>query len=124
MREKRTFDLEDRFIDFVLLIDEIVESLPNTKLGNYLAGQMIRSGTSPALNYGEAMGAESRKDFIHKMKIILKELRETFVCIKIIKKKNWISPDSKIETIYSENNELIAISVKSIQTAKSNLTKK
>lgn len=124
MKEKRTFDLEERFIDFVLLIDEIVESLPNTKLGNYLAGQMIRSGTAPALNYGEAMGAESRKDFIHKMKIIQKELRETFVCIKIIKKKNWISPVSKIKTVFNENNELIAISVKSIQTAKSNLLKK
>jgi len=123
MQEKRTFDLEERFIEFVLMVDEIVEALPNTKLGNYLAGQLIRSGTAPALNYGEALGAESRKDFIHKMKIILKELRETFVCIKIIKKKNWITPVSKIEAVFNENNELIAISVKSIQTAKSNLTK-
>jgi four helix bundle protein len=123
MQEKRIFDLEERFIEFVLMVDEIVEALPTTKLGNYLAGQMIRSGTAPALNYGEAMGAESRKDFIHKMKVILKELRETFVCIKIIKKKNWITPVSKIETVFNENNELIAISVKSIQTAKSNLTK-
>lgn len=71
MMTERTFDLEDRLIEFVLNIDEIVELLPNTRLGNYLAGQMIRSGTSPALNYGEAMAAESRNDFIHKMKIIL-----------------------------------------------------
>lgn len=108
----------------MLKIDEIVELLPNTRLGNYLAGQMIRSGASPALNYGEAMAAESRKDFIHKMKIIHKELRETFVCLKIIKRKPLIEPSSKIEIIYNENNELIAIFVKSIQTAKRNLEKK
>lgn len=123
MKEIKTFDLEDRLIDFVLKIEETVESLPNTRLGSYLAGQMIRSGTSPALNYGEAMAAESRNDFIHKMKIILKELRETFICLKIIKKKPLIEPYSKIEIVYKENNELIAIFVKSIQTAKSNLKK-
>jgi len=62
MNDKKS-DLEDRLIDFVLNIDDIVEKLPNTRLGNYIAGQMIRSGTSPALNYGEAMGAESINDF-------------------------------------------------------------
>jgi len=124
LKKERTFDLEDRLIEFVLKIDQIVESLPNTRLGNYLAGQMIRSGSAPALNYGEAMAAESRNDFIHKMKVILKELRETFVCLKIIKRKPLIEPYSKIEPVYIENNELIAIFVKSIQTAKSNLVKK
>jgi len=124
MKKERAFDLEDRLIEFVLKIDQIVESLPNTRLGNYLAGQMIRSGSAPALNYGEAMAAESRNDFIHKMKVILKELRETFVCLKIIKRKPLIEPYSKIEPVYIENNELIAIFVKSIQTAKSNLVKK
>jgi len=124
MKKERTFDLEDRLIEFVLKTDQIVESLPNTRLGNYLAGQMIRSGSAPALNYGEAMAAESRNDFIHKMKVILKELRETFVCLKIIKRKPLIEPYSIIEPVYIENNELIAIFVKSIQTAKSNLVKK
>jgi four helix bundle protein len=84
---KRVFDLEDRLIDFVLLIDKIIESLPNTRLANHLANQMVRSSTSPALNYGEAQSAESTKDFVHKLKVILKELRETRVCLKIIYKK-------------------------------------
>jgi hypothetical protein len=71
----RKFDLEDRLVNYSILIIEVVEMLPNTRAGNHLAGQLIRSGTSPALNYGEAQGAESRSDFIHKMKISLKELR-------------------------------------------------
>ena len=71
------YDLEERLIDFVLFIDEIIEQLPNVRLANHLAGQIVRSGTSPALNYGEAQSAESQKDFVHKMQIVLKELRET-----------------------------------------------
>ena len=88
---KRQFDLEDRLIDFALLVDEIIEKLPNTKLGNHIAGQLTRSSTSPALNYGEAQSAESTKDFVHKLKIILKELRETRVCLKIIMKKPLVA---------------------------------
>ena len=118
------YDLEDRLIDFVLIVDNIVEKLPETRLGRHIAGQMIRSGTSPALNYGEAMAAESRKDFIHKMKVILKELRETFVCLKIIKRKPLITPIADVESTYKENNELISIFVKSIQTANRNKLKK
>jgi four helix bundle protein len=120
----RKFDLEDRLIDFALAISDIVEMLPGTRLGNQIAGQLIRSGTSPALNYGEAMSAESTNDFIHKMKIILKELRESFVCLKIIKRKPLIKPFEPYEPTYTENNELIAIFVKSIQTAKTNQLKK
>jgi len=77
------YDLEDRLIEFSLMIIEIVEELPNTKAGNHLGGQVLRSGTSPALNYAEAQSAESKNDFIHKMKICLKELRETFVALKL-----------------------------------------
>ncbi|RLD89536.1 MAG: four helix bundle protein [Bacteroidetes bacterium] len=122
MTEKK-YDLEDRLIDFVIQIDDIIEKLPNTRLANYLAGQMIRSGTSPALNYGEAQGAESTNDFIHKLKIILKELRETFVCLKIIKRKPLIEPNDDLENTYIENNELISIFVSSIKTAKRNKNK-
>ncbi len=122
MTEKK-YDLEDRLIDFVIQIDDIIEKLPNTRLGNYLAGQMIRSGTSPALNYGEAQGAESTNDFIHKLTIILKELRETFVCLKIIKRKPLIEPNDDLENTYIENNELISIFVSSIKTAKRNKNK-
>jgi len=89
-------------------------------LANHLAGQMVRSGTSPALNYGEAQSVDSQKDFIHKMKVILKELRETKISLKIITRKKYL--DKKLVlTVLNENEELIAIFAKSIITAKSKL---
>ena len=78
------YDLEERLIQFALLIIDIVEMLPNTRAGNHIAGQLICSGTSPAFNYAEAQVAESRDDFIHKMKICLKELKETHIAVQII----------------------------------------
>lgn len=77
----KKYDLEERLIQFALLIIDIVEMLPNTRAGNHIAGQLIRSGTSSAFNYGEAQVAESRDDFIHKMKICLKELKETHIAV-------------------------------------------
>ena len=74
-------------IDFAVRIINVIEALPNTKVGNHIGGQLLRSGTSPAPNYGEAQSAESRKDFIHKMKIALKELRETLIWLRIIERK-------------------------------------
>jgi four helix bundle protein len=115
----RKFDLEDRLIDFALMVNNIVEELPHTKLGNHIAGQIVRCGTSSALNYGEAQSAESPNDFIHKLKIILKELRETRVCLKIIIRKPLL-PRAEVEKVLQENNELIAIFLKSIETAKKN----
>jgi four helix bundle protein len=97
------FDLEERLIDFATKVDEIVEALPANRLGNYISGQLIRSGCSPALNYGEAQAAESRSDFIHKMKIILKELRESLVSLKIIERKGFLS----IEKISGVKNSVI-----------------
>lgn len=117
--EKRVFDLEDRLIDFALLIDEIIESLPNTRLANHMANQMVRASTSPALNYGEAQSAESSRDFIHKLKVILKELRETRVCLKIIIKKPLLEKE-KVSNAIDENNQLLAIFLKSIETASKN----
>ena len=113
------WDLEDRLIDFAILIIDISESLPNTKAGNHLAGQIIRSGTSPALNYGEAQDAESNQDFIHKIKIILKELRETFVALKIIKKAELYKNEDKLKITLKENDELIEIFVATVKTARS-----
>ena len=75
----RVYDLEDRLIEFAARVIDVVEALPNTRAGNYIAGQLIRCGLAPALLYGEAQSAESRDDFVHKMKIILKELKETRV---------------------------------------------
>ncbi|QEC75510.1 four helix bundle protein [Mucilaginibacter ginsenosidivorax] len=113
------YDLEERLIDFAVLIADIVEALPNTRLGNYIAGQLVRSGCSPALNYGEAQSAESRNDFIHKMKVILKELRESMISLKIIKRRGMHNVENTAIAI-NECNQLTAIFVKSIETAKKN----
>jgi len=115
------FDLEERLIKFAVLIVEISESMPNSYAGKHLSEQLLRSGTSPALNYGEAQSGESRKDFIHKIKIALKELRETFVCLKIILRSNLHKSEEKINEALKENNELISIFVKSAETAQKNL---
>jgi four helix bundle protein len=117
------YDLEDRLIDFAVRIIALLESLPRTKVGKHVGGQLLRSGTSPASNYGEAQGAESRSDFIHKMKICLKELRETRVWLKIIDKTKLIRPELKLKQLVEENNQLISIFVASIKTAKENKMK-
>jgi len=121
--EKDKNDLEERLIKFAVLIIEIAEGLPKTFAGNHLAGQLIRSGTSPALNYGEASSAESRKDFVHKIKIVLKELKETRVALKIVKLANMYPELSKLEFAMQEINELIAIFITSVNTAIKNLDK-
>jgi four helix bundle protein len=117
------FNLEERLINFTVLIIEIASSIPKTRAGTHLSGQIIRSGTSVSLNYGEAQSGESRKDFVHKMKIVLKELRETFVCLKIIYKTKLYKSIRLIEKALKENNELISIFVKSVETAQKNMSK-
>ena len=117
------FDLEERLIDFSVLIIEMATSMQKNTAGSHLLSQIIRSGTSCALNYGEAQSAESRKDFIHKMKISLKELRESFICLKIIYKANLTSAKQKLEKALKENDELISIFVKSVETAQKNINK-
>jgi four helix bundle protein len=115
------FDLEDRLVEFSCRIIELVEALPSTRAGNYIAAQLIRCGLAPALLYGEEQGAESRADFIHKMKICLKELKETRVCLKVISKAKMIMSFERLNSIKSENEQLISIIAKSIETAKKNL---
>ncbi|SRR5258706_3418724 len=107
--------LEERLIDFAVLIIESVHRLPDNRIANHLGGQLLRSGTSPALNYGEALGAESRKDFVHKLGVILKELRESHNCLRILSKVNYVKRD---DASLVECNELISIFVKSINTTK------
>ena len=113
------YDLEERLVDFAVRIIDIVESLPRTRAGNHLAAQLVRSGTSPALNYGEAQSAESRNDFVHKLKIILKELRETKICLSIIDRKKISRMQSVLPDTAGECRQLIAIFAKSILTVES-----
>ncbi len=116
------FDLQDRLIDFSVELIKILDQLPNSVIGKYLKGQLTRSGTSPALNYAEACDAESRKDFIHKIKIVLKELRETFVGITIIRRLDLLDL-KQVSYLLKECDELIAILKQSHTTAKVNLEK-
>ncbi len=92
-------DIEDRLVDFAVRILKLCEALPTKMVGaTHIRGQLVRSGTSPAPNYGEARGAESQKDFVHKLKIVLKELNESRVWLKIIARAQ-ILPDSKLREI-------------------------
>ena len=116
--EEKVHDLEERLIDFAVRIIRMIEDLPNTRVGNHIAGQLLRCGTSPAPNYGEAQGAESRADFIHKMRVCLKELRETRVWLLMIVRATRIKSSSKLDPLIQETNELISIFVTSIRTAK------
>jgi len=121
-QQDKKFDLEDRLVDFAVRVIRVVEALPEARAAKHIAGQLVRSGTSPAPNYGEAQAAESRKDFIHKMKVALKELRETNVWLKIIERAGYCDAERMCD-LKSECNQLIAIFVKSVETANKNLTK-
>jgi four helix bundle protein len=116
-------ELENRLIDFALRVSVLLTLLPNDEFSRNLKSQISRSATSPAFNYGEAQSAESKKDFIHKMGICLKELRETNVGIKFIERGNINFSKDGLEKIKQENNALISIFVKSINTAKRNIIK-
>jgi len=112
------FDLDERLINYSVLILEIADSLPDNKGANHLANQIVRSGTAPSLMYGEAQASESRKDFIHKMRLPLKELRETHNCLKILTKMCYQdAPNKRLAQAVNESQELIAIFAKSINTA-------
>lgn len=109
--------LEDRMVDFSCDIIYISKQLKYSFECMHLSKQILRSGTSCSLNYGEARSAESKKDFIHKIKIVLKELREVFMTLKIILKANLCKNNDTVKKSLSECNELISIFVKSVQTA-------
>ena len=99
MSKVREFDLQDRLIDYAVRIMALSEALPDTKAGKHVASQILRSGTSPAPNYGEAQSAESKADFVHKLKVALKELRETEIWLKVIKKAKLITPESTLRPL-------------------------
>ena len=114
--DERANQLENRLIDFAVRVIAVVEALPETKAGKHIAGQLVRAGTSPAPNYGEARAAESRADFVHNLTVALQELRETLVWLKIIERKPML-PASRLGDIVKECDELISIFVKSLKTA-------
>lgn len=113
------FDLEDRLVTYASNGLCLCDLMPLSRSAQNLASQLSRSCTAAALIYGEAQGAESSADFIHKMKLVLKELRETRVNLRIIERKPFIG-HGHIDSFLSETNQLIAIFIKSIETARRN----
>lgn len=116
---RRGADLEERLLLFAVRVGKAIDALPDTRLGRHIAGQLLRSGTSPAPNYAEACAAESKKDFIHKLGIVLKELRESSVWIRLIVKSELII-EQRLELLRDECEQLCKIIAKSLVTAKSN----
>ena len=119
LEEKTRFDLEDRLLEFSARIIRLVDALPNTRAANHLAGQLLRCATSPYGNHGEVEAAESRKDFIHKLKICLKELKETRRWLRLAVRSEMLSP-AKLTAILNETEQLIKIFFSSIRTAEKN----
>jgi four helix bundle protein len=113
------FDLEERLLEFSARIIRLVDALSNTRAGNHVAGQLLRSGTSPYGNHGEVEAAESRKDFVHKLKVCLKELKETRRWLRLIERSRMI-PEKSLAPILTETEELIRIFFTSIRTAEQN----
>ena len=112
------YDLEERLLIYAVSIIRLVDELPNTRAGKHVAGQLLRSGTSPLPNHGEAEAAESPDDFIHKMRVCLKELRESWRWLRLAKMVP-LSPAATLDPVLKETDELIRIFVSSIKTAKS-----
>ena len=111
-------ELEERLIDFAVRVINLSASLPKTAAGKHIAGQILRSGTSPAPNYGEARGAESHADFIHKLRIVLKELNETSIWLRVIVRSKMLRKEL-MSDIVGENKELCRIFTASLRTARS-----
>ena len=114
------YDLEDRLLEFGAKIVQLTESLPNTRAGNHIAGQLLRCGTSALSNHGEVEAAESRRDFLHKLRICLKELRETKRWLRLLGRVNKVEKPANFNTCLSEVEELIRIFVASVRTAERN----
>ena len=118
-KKNSRFNLEERLLEFSARIIRLVDALPNTRAGNHVAGQLLRCGTSPYGNHGEVEAAESRKDFIHKLKVCLKELKETRRWLGLVQKTEML-PEKSVVFILGETEELIRIFFTSIRTAELN----
>ena len=121
MEERR--DLGERLLEYAARIVRVAESLPKTLVGRRIADQLLRSGTSVGANYEEAQGAESREDFIHKLQIALKELRESNCWLPLLIKGGKVSTD-RLGDLLDESNQLRAMLSKAVATAKGKARKR
>jgi len=109
--------LEERLIAFAVRVIRLADALPDTPAGKHISRQILRSGTSPAPNYAEARGAESNADFVHKLKISIKELNETSVWLRMAYQAELLAP-SRIEDLLNENQQLCRILNATIKSSK------
>jgi four helix bundle protein len=116
---KKKYDLEERLLNFTAAVVRLADSLPNTKAGNHVAGQLLRCATSPLANHGEVEAAESRKDFLHKLRICLKELRETWRWLRLIARLQ-LADAERLRTALTEVEELVRIFAASVRTTERN----
>ena len=116
--------LEDRIIKFASLVLSVCDRVKYSESGKHLKSQLIRSGTSVALNFGEARSSESAKDLHHKLSIILKELRESHINMKLIRQNSLCRDPGVLDKAIDENNQLIGIFVKSLQTVRGKMNKR
>lgn len=117
--QSKADEIEERLINFAVRIVKLASALPKTPAGKHIAGQILRSGTSPAPNYGEARGAESHADFVHKLGIVLKELNETSFWLRIIEQSELLKREL-LTGITTENTDLCRIFTASLKTARAN----
>ncbi len=109
-------DIEARLVQFAVGIFNLCDRMPKTAAGGHIAGQLLRSGSSPAPNYGEVRGAESTKDFVHKLGIVLKELNESRIWLRVLRERQMM-PEREVESLYRERDELCRIIASSRRTA-------
>jgi four helix bundle protein len=114
----RTYDLEERLLEFATQIIRLINELPSSRAGNHVAGQLLRASTSPLANHGEAQSAESRADFLHKLHVCLKELRETRRWLRLVRHVPLLDPPLSVDPLLTEVDELIRIFAGSIRTAR------
>ena len=113
-------DIEERLVEFAVQVVKLCGRLPNTQAGGHIAGQLLRSGTAPAAHYAEARGAESTRDFVHKLKLCIKELNESRIWLRIIDKSGmWTG--AQLENAFQECDQLCRIINASIKTTQKRL---
>jgi four helix bundle protein len=120
---ERRYDLEDRLLEYAARMMKLCESLPTTMGRRHVSGQLLRSGTAPLSHHGEAQAAESPEDFRHKMKLALKELKESWRWLRLIERAVMIGKSDRLGPLLKETDELIRIFATSIKTSQTNSTR-
>ena len=117
---EKTYDLEERLLDYSVRVIRVAEAMHGTRAAVHVADQLLRAGTSPYGNHGEAEGAESRDDFIHKLRVCYKELRESRRWLRLVQRASLVAAPAQLDPLIAEAEELVRIFAASIRTAKAN----